>query len=76
MKRLKITGKTIKGIRRPTREEMEFVMEPYTLDDAESRNIMVIELADGTLIWPSNVVGDEPGSFIVSNDESHKLIEP
>lgn len=76
MKRLKVTGKTIKEVRRPTNKEMEFVMEPYHLDDAESKNILVIELTDGTLIWPANVTGEEPGSFVVSNDESHKLIEP
>lgn len=51
-------------------------MEPFHLDDAESKNVMVIELEDGTLIWPANVLGEEPGSFVVSNDESHKLVEP
>ena len=72
---LKATGKKIKTIRRPSRNEMKF--EGWYLDDFESRNLLIIELEDGTLLWPTNCTGDEQGALLISDGKSQgKLIKP
>ena len=67
-KKLKLTGKTIKLIRRPTQKE--WTREGWDSSDQASKNTLVIELEDGTLIWPADFAGDEPGSFIVSDGQT------
>lgn len=76
MVKIKVTGKMVKAVRRPTRDEMKLHMKPYYLDDFECKNLFVVELEDGTLIWPASVNGDEPGSLIVSNGKTNKHVQP
>lgn len=67
--KLKVTGKRIVAVRRMT--QAEWSREGWYSDDFGSRNHLVIELEDGTLVIPAGWDGEEPGSLIVS-DGKHK----
>jgi len=71
---LKATGKKIKAIRRPTDKELK---REGWIANSESSNMVVIELEDGTIIYPTDASGFYQGAIIVSDGKRKgKLVQP